>query len=439
MARGKALQRIDDVAINALSHEGRGISRIDGKTVFVYGALPGERVDIQLTRRHRDFDEADAVEIREASPRRVTPRCEVYGRCGGCASQHMDHASQLEFRTAALFDQLARVAHCEPETRLAPLTGPAWHYRRRARLGVKYVAGKGGVLVGFRERLKYFLTDMHDCHTLERAAAELIEPLRQMICELSIRERLPQIELAAGDNGLAMVLRVLAEPDANDFEHLAAFQRQHAVSIYLQRGGPATVVPLSAQTRTLNYRLAAFDVEFEFLPTDFVQINARLNEAMVARVVELLEPAAGLRVLDLFAGLGNFTLPLARSGLVVRAVEGEATLVSRARDNAQRNGLHAIEHEVADLFEDSPGAAWMRGRWDRVLLDPPRAGALQLCNAMDRLSPARIVYVSCNPATLARDAAVLVHRHGYRLESAGILDMFPQTAHVEAVAVFQRK
>ncbi|MCC5866941.1 MAG: 23S rRNA (uracil(1939)-C(5))-methyltransferase RlmD [Gammaproteobacteria bacterium] len=438
MARGKALRRIENVAIDALSHEGRGIARIDGKTVFVYGALPGERADIQLTRRHRDYDEADAVEIREASPRRVTPRCAVYGRCGGCASQHMDHALQLEFRSAALFDQLARVARCEPENRLAALTGPEWHYRRRARLGVKYVAGKGGVLVGFRERLKYYLTDMHDCHTLEADAAALLVPLRQMIGQLSIRERLPQIELAAGDDGLALVLRVLDEPTAEDHAHLAAFQAQHAVSLYLQRGGPSTVVPLSAETRPLHYRLPAFDVEFEFLPTDFVQINARLNEAMVERVVALLEPAAGLRVLDLFAGLGNFTLPLARRGMVVRAVEGEATLVARARENAQRNGLHGIEHEVADLFEDSPGNAWMRGRWDRVLLDPPRAGALQVCNIMDRLSPSRIVYVSCNPATLARDAAILVQRHGYRLESAGILDMFPQTAHVEAVAVFRR-
>ena len=438
MARGKAPRRIKDVLIEALSHEGRGIARVDGKAVFVHAALPGERVDIQLTRRHRDFDEADVLEIRQPSDRRTTPRCAVYGRCGGCAAQHMDHTLQLEFRSAALFDQLLRVARCEPPERLTPLTGPEWHYRRRARLGVKYVPGKGGVLVGFRERLKYFLTDMRDCHTLEVDAAALIEPLRGLIAQLSIRERLPQIELASGDDGLALVLRVLREPSVDDRERLAAFEAQYAVSLYLQSGGPATVVPLSEATRALHYRLSAFDVEFEFLPTDFVQINSRLNEAMVTRVVELLAPESGLRVLDLFAGLGNFTLPLARRGLAVRAVEGEATLVARARDNAQRNGLDSIEHVVADLFAESPGAAWMQGRWDRVLLDPPRAGALQVCQMMDRLEPARIVYVSCNPATLARDAAILVHHHGYRLQAAGIIDMFPQTAHVEAVAVFQR-
>lgn len=436
--RRREPRRIEGVSVESLSYEGRGIARIEGKTVFIHGALPGERVDIELTRSHRDHDEADAIAIHEASPERVTPRCEVYGRCGGCATQHMSPALQLKFREQALFDQLGRATGNAPVQRLAPLTGEAWHYRRRARLGAKYVPGKGGALVGFRERLKYFLTDMRGCHTLERKAAALIVPLRELISSLSIRERVPQIELAAGDDALALVLRVLAPPDEHDRALLDAFEAEHDVSLYLQTGGPNTVVPLSSRSRPLTYRLAAFDVEFEFLPTDFVQVNAALNEAMVGRVVDLLEPHEGLRVLDLFAGLGNFTLPLARRGCRVRAVEGERTLVARARENALRNGLPEVEHALADLFDDSPAAEWMQGRWDRVLLDPPRAGARQVCEAMDRLEPGRIVYVSCNPATLARDAGVLVQRHGYHMSAAGVLDMFPQTAHAEAVAVFDR-
>ncbi|TVQ49650.1 MAG: 23S rRNA (uracil(1939)-C(5))-methyltransferase RlmD, partial [Gammaproteobacteria bacterium] len=436
--RRRAPRRIEGVTVDSLSHEGRGIARVEGKTVFIHGALPGERVDIEVTRGHRDYDEADAIAIHQASPQRVEPRCEVYGRCGGCATQHMSAELQLAFREQALFEQLERATGGAPATRLAPLTGEPWHYRRRARLGAKYVPGKGGALVGFRERLKYYLTDMRWCHTLEREAAALIAPLRELIGSLSIRERVPQIELAAGEASLALVLRVLSPPDEHDRALLDAFEAEHDVSLYLQTGGPNTVVPLSARSRPLTYRLAAFDVEFEFLPTDFVQVNAALNEAMVCRVVELLEPREGLRVLDLFAGLGNFTLPLARRGCRVRAVEGERTLVARARENALRNGLPEVEHALADLFDESPAADWMQGRWDRVLLDPPRAGAKQVCETMDRLAPERIVYVSCNPATLARDAGVLVQRHGYQLSAAGVLDMFPQTAHAEAVAVFDR-
>ncbi|MCC5863165.1 MAG: 23S rRNA (uracil(1939)-C(5))-methyltransferase RlmD [Gammaproteobacteria bacterium] len=436
--RRRAPRRIEGVSVESLSHEGRGIARVEGKTVFIHGALPGERVDIEVTRSHRDYDEADAIAIHQASPQRVEPRCEVYGRCGGCATQHMSAELQLAFREQALFEQLERATGGAPATRLAPLTGEPWHYRRRARLGAKYVPGKGGALVGFRERLKYYLTDMRWCHTLEREAAALIAPLRELIGSLSIRERVPQIELAAGEASLALVLRVLSPPDEHDRALLDAFEAEHDVSLYLQTGGPNTVVPLSASSRPLTYRLAAFDVEFEFLPTDFVQVNAALNEAMVVRVVELLEPHEGLRVLDLFAGLGNFTLPLARRGCRVRAVEGERTLVARARENALRNGLPEVEHALADLFDESPAADWMQGRWDRVLLDPPRAGAKQVCETMDRLAPERIVYVSCNPATLARDAGVLVQRHGYQLSAAGVLDMFPQTAHAEAVAVFDR-
>lgn len=436
--RRREPRRIEGVDVESLSHEGRGVARIDGKTVFIHGALPGERVDIELTRSHRDYDEADAIAIHSPSPQRVLPRCEVYGRCGGCATQHMSAELQLAFREQALFEQLERATGAVPGMRLAPLTGEPWHYRRRARLGAKYVPGKGGALVGFRERLKYYLTDMRWCHTLEREAAALIAPLRDLVGSLSIRERVPQIELAAGEGALALVLRVLSAPDESDHARLEDFEAEHDVSLYLQTGGPDTVVPLSARSRPLSYRLADFDVTFEFLPTDFVQINAALNEAMVSRVVELIEPREGLRVLDLFAGLGNFTLPLARRGCRVRAVEGERTLVERARENALRNGLPEVEYALADLFDPGPAADWMHGRWERVLLDPPRAGALQVCESMDRLGPERIVYVSCNPATLARDAGVLVRRHGYRLSAAGVLDMFPQTAHAEAVAVFAK-
>jgi len=432
--------RLERVAVEQTSHDGRGVAHVDDKAVFVHGALAGELVDVQLRRRKRRFDEGDAVAVHEASPARVTPRCPVFGICGGCALQHMSPAAQRELKAGALTDALERIGRVTPDEVLPPLAGPVWHYRRRARLGVKYVPGKGGrVLVGFRERMSYLITDMDFCEVLVEGLARLIAPLAELIAGLSIRARVPQIEAAAGGEALALVLRVLDPPDADDRARLAAFAREHDVRLYLQPGGPDTVQPLAGDPGALHYALPEFGLELEFLPTDFIQINAGINAAMVGRVVELLDPRPEHRVLDLFCGLGNFSLALARRAGHVRGVEGDPALVSRAAGNARRNAIGNAAFISANLFDEREPRAWADGHFDRVVLDPPRAGALEVCRIMHRLGPARVVYVSCHPGTLARDAHVLVHEQGYTLSAAGVMDMFAHTAHVEAVAVFDRR
>ncbi len=436
----KPLPLFEDVHIEQTSHDGSGVAHVDGKTLFVHGAIAGERVDVQLRRRKRRHDDGQVVAVREASPNRVQPRCAVYGICGGCALQHMAPAAQLALKERALLDALERIGRVTPAEVLAPLEGPVWHYRRRARLGVKYVAAKGErALVGFRERMKYFITDMEWCEVLVEPLARLVGPLGELVSSLSIRDRVPQVEAAAGDDAVALVLRVLDPPDDADRERLRAFAAHHDVQLYLQSGGPDTVEPLDADPGPLRFAHPAFDCELEFLPTDFIQINAGINTAMVSRVVELLAPAPQHRVLDLFCGLGNFSLPLARYAGEVRGVEGEATLVSRAAANARRNGIDNARFVAANLFDEREPRPWADGRWDRVLLDPPRAGAAEVCRIMKRLGPSRVVYVSCHPGTLARDAHTLVHEQGYALTAAGVMDMFPHTGHVEAMAVFDRR
>ena len=421
-----------------LSHEAHGVARLDGKAVFVTDALPGERVMLRRVRRHRNFDEAVLESVLTPSPDRVAPACPHYGTCGGCALQHLAPAAQLAFKQSQLLENLARLGAVEPGHLLDPLTGPAWGYRRRARLGIKHVPRKGRVLVGFRERSAPYVADLHECRVLAAPLGGLLDPLADLVGRLSIATRVPQAEAAVADNACALVLRVLEPPSDADLALLRAFEREHALRLYLQPGGPATVEPLTPGRPPLRYSLPAFGLTIEFEPTDFIQVNACLNEAMVSRAVELLAAGPGDRVLDLFCGLGNFSLPLARHAGAVVGVEGDAGLVQRARRNAARQDIENVNYVVADLMAPAIDAPWATGTYEKVLLDPPRAGAREVLPVVAASGAGRVVYISCHPGSLARDAGLLVREHGFRLIAAGVMDMFPHTTHVEAMAVFER-
>jgi 23S rRNA (uracil1939-C5)-methyltransferase len=420
--------------VAGLTHAGEGVVH-GGKTAFVAGALPGEVVRFRRTARHRQHDEAQLLEVISAAPARVQPRCAHFGVCGGCALQHLEPAAQLALKEQQLRENLERVARVSPERWLPPLTGPVWGYRRRARLGAKFVRKKGRALVGFRERAAPYVAELERCEVLAAPAGGLISPLARLLDTLAIREQLPQIEVAVADNATALVLRVLASPAAEDLARLRAFAHAHGVRIYLQTGGLESVVPLEPYATALEYRLAPFDLTLAFAPTDFIQVNAAVNAALVARAVELLAPGPAARVLDLFCGLGNFTLALARHAQAVVGVEGEAALIARARANAAANGLGNAAFHVADLCAPVGEFPWMRAGYTHVLLDPPRTGARELLPALAALAPERLLYISCHPGSLARDLGVLVHEHGMRLAAAGVVDMFPHTAHVESVAL----
>jgi len=425
----------ETAVITGLTHEGEGVVH-GGKTAFVAGALAGETIRFRRIRRHRQHDDGELLEVLEASPERVVPRCPHFGVCGGCALQHLSPAAQLVAKDRELRDALARVARVTPQRWLAPLSGPQWGYRRRARLGAKFVRRKDTVVVGFRERAAPYVAQLRSCAVLAPPAGELIEPLASMLTELSIREHLPQIEVAVGDNATALVLRVLKTPSPQDAARLAAFAAAHGVRLYLQPGGLDSVRELTTSGEPLHYRLPRFDLQLEFAPTDFIQVNGAVNEALVERAVELLEPTPGAAVLDLYCGLGNFSLPLARRAARVVGVEGDAALVARARRNAQLNGVANAEFHVADLAE-APDASlpWRRRSYTHVLLDPPRTGARAVLAAVAGLVPQRLLYISCHPGSLARDLGVLVHEHGFTLAAAGVVDMFPHTAHVESLAL----
>jgi 23S rRNA (uracil1939-C5)-methyltransferase len=429
----------EEADIVDLTHEAAGVAKIDGKTVFVADALPGERVRRRRTHRQRKVDYAVTDEELRPSTDRVAPQCPHFGLCGGCALQHMAPAAQLAFKQSQLFENLARLGGVQAGRVLEPLAGPVWNYRRRARLGIKLVPRKGKVLVGFRERESPYVADLQECHVLVEPVGALMAPLGRLVESLTIAARVPQAEVAVSDDTVALVLRVLDPPAAADLERLAEFEREHGVRLYLQPGGPETVAPLAASPGpALRYRLADDDVTIEFEPTDFIQVNGALNRAMVSRAIDMLDPADGDAVLDLFCGLGNFSLPLARRVRQVVAVEGDAGLVHRARGNAQRNALGNVEFHVADLFSSVQGLPWATRGYDRVLLDPPRAGAQQILPLVAGSGAGRVVYISCHSGSLARDAGLLVREHGFRLAAAGVMDMFPHTTHVEAMAVFER-
>ena len=436
----RARRQPETATILSVTHDGRGIADTEGKKVFVAGALRGEEVRFVRRKSRRNFDEAELLDVIRASPEREQAKCAAFGRCGGCALQHISIEQQRAIKFDTLKDSLERIGRVEPGRWLEPLIGPVWSYRRRARLAVKYVSAKGRVLVGFRERHAPFITDMHCCEVLAAPVGTLIDPLSETVGRLSIRARLPQIEVAVADNATALVFRVLDSPAAEDLEELRRFGDEHGLRIYLQPGGPDSLRLLHPQgaDEPLYYALPEFDVRIEFEPVDFVQVNGEINGAMVARAVELLEPDRQDRVLDLFCGIGNFSLPLARRCAEVLGVEGDSKLVQRATANAAANAIGNAGFRQADLAAIDGSEQWLQGSWDRLLLDPSRNGAAEVANCIERIDPARIVYVSCHPGTLARDAGALVTGAGYTLEAAGIIDMFPHTAHVESIAVFKK-
>ncbi len=429
-----------EARVESLSHDGRGVTHIDGKTVFLDGALPGEKVLFEYTGSSRKHDDGRVTEVLEASADRVTPQCESFQMCGGCSLQHLDPDRQIEFKQQSMLEGLARIGKVAPETVLEPLRAEIWRYRRKARLGVRYVRKKERVLVGFREKRNSFITDVSACPVLdERVGARLAE-IGEMIHSLQARATLPQIEVAITDERVALVFRHLEPLGADDRARLQQFGAQFGFDIHLQPGGPHTVTVLTENPGALQYRHPDFDVVVEFSPMDFTQVNDGINRQMVARAVSLLDPQPDESVLDLFCGLGNFTLPLARHAAEVAGVEADAAMLRRARHNAEANGIHNTRYFAADLMaEDLGDEPWLRRTWDKILLDPPRSGAAEVIRHFGGLGARRVVYVSCHPGTLARDAGELVHRHGYRLTHAGVMDMFPHTAHVESMAVFEKR
>jgi 23S rRNA (uracil1939-C5)-methyltransferase len=413
-----------------LSHDGRGVAKLDGKAVFVTGALPGERVRARQTLRKKSFDEAATLEVLRASPDRVVPRCLHFGTCGGCALQHLAPAAQIAAKQHVLLENFERIGHVRPARVLPPLVGEPWGYRRKARMGAKWVAKKDKALVGFREQDGRFIADLSRCEVLVPQVGARLADLSALVGALEAREQIAQIELAAGDEVVVLVFR--------DREKLSDFGRRSGITVYLQPGDNASVHPLEADAPALRFALPAYDVDFDFRPLDFVQVNADMNRRMVDHALALLDPQPRDRVLDLFCGLGNFTLPLARRAGAVVGVEGDPGLVQRARDNAARLGIGNVEFHAADLAKDLRGQPWVGQGFDKLLLDPPRTGADAAIPQLPLEQVRRIVYVSCHPGSLARDAGILVREHGYRLEAAGVMDMFPHTAHVESIALFER-
>lgn len=424
------------VEVDGLSHDGRGVGRIDGKAVFIEGALPGEQVRIDHLRHSRKFGEARLVEILRPSAERVDPGCTSFGTCGGCSLQHLSPAGQLAAKQADLGEQFTRVGKVAPTRWLEPVAGPVWRYRRRARLGVKWVERKQRVLVGFRERAKPYLTDMATCPILAAPMDELITPLAQLVTRLSIRDRLPQIEVSVAEAGTFLVLRILQPLQEADRALLREFAIGRGVHIWLQPAGLDSIEPLDGD-RSLPFYTLPDGLRVEYSPVGFVQVNAEVNLQAVMLAMTLLDPGPADRVLDLFCGVGNFTLPLARRAGSVLGIEGEQALVDRAGSNAALNGITNASFLRADLAVDPGSASWAAAPCDLVLMDPPRAGAEALLPMLGRLRPRRIVYVSCHPASLARDAGLLVHQQGYSLVAAGVMDMFPHTSHVESVATFE--
>ncbi len=428
-----------EVTIDDLSHDGRGVATWGEKKVFIHGALPGERVLARLTDRKRSYDEGETVAVLEASPDRVEPRCPHFGQCGGCSLQHLDGSRQIEYKQNTLLQNLERIGKVAPDETWKPLTGPSWHYRRKARLSVRYVHKKERVLVGFRERYGRFVADMQECHVLDPRIAEQLWGLSQLIYSMDARSSIPQLEVACGDESCALVFRHLEPLSKDDLEKLRGFARETGIAVLLQPKGPATIHCLEPESLELSFRIPDYGIKMVFEPSDFVQVNAEMNHSMIARVMELLDPGADDRVLDLFCGLGNFTLPIATRAGEVTGIEGERELISRAEANAALNGIANARFYAADLNQDPSAAPWLSEPYTKVLVDPPRSGAEFILPHIAASGAERVAYVSCHPASLARDAGILVHQFGFRLLGAGVMDMFPHTGHVESIALFERK
>ncbi len=451
VALEKAVVEKEWLKVESLDLEAQGVAHnAAGKVVFIEDALPGEEVQVQVGRRKNNWEQATITALRRESSQRVTPACRYFGHCGGCKMQHFHVGAQVATKQRALEDALWHLGKVKAERVLRPIEGPAWGYRYRARLSVRYVVKKGKVLIGFHERKSSFVADMESCEVLPPHVSALLMPLRAMVAAMDQRDRVPQIELAIGDDVTAMVLRHLEPLTDADLSRLRAFGGEHGVQWWLQSKGPDTVQRLDGGGPELAYALPEFGIRMPFKPTDFTQVNPHINRVLVTRALRLLAAGPDDRVIDWFCGLGNFTLPIATQAREVLGIEGSETLVQRARDNAVLNGSSAkTAFAASNLFELTPALLASHGHADKWLVDPPREGAFALAKALADMHadpalapgyapPGRIVYVSCNPATLARDAGLLVHQAGYRCTAAGAVNMFPHTAHVESIAVFDR-
>jgi 23S rRNA (uracil1939-C5)-methyltransferase len=438
------LQEVLTARVESLDYEGRGVAHVDGKAIFIEGALPRELVQYQPSRKKKNFETAKLLNILQASSDRTEPGCDFYELCGGCAMQHADPRLQVAAKQRVLEDNLARIGKVTPERILPPIYAAQWQYRHRARLSVNYVAKKGGVLVGFREKKSSYVADMHSCEVLAGGVGRMIDPLREVFSTLDIRDRIPQVEVAVGEHVAALVLRLLEPLTSNDEVKLKAFADVHKIQWWAQVKGPDTAVPwYPLDAPELTYLLPEFELTILFRPTEFTQVNHAVNRLMVSRAMHLLAPQTGEDIADLFCGLGNFSLPIARLGANVIGVEGSESLVQRAADNATRNGLsHASRFFAADLYTDQESAMKKIPPVAKMLIDPPRDGALEVCKLLGpdlRPELKRIVYVACSPSTLARDAGLLVHTQGFTLKAAGVVNMFPHTGHVESIALFERE
>ncbi|RBP51532.1 23S rRNA (uracil(1939)-C(5))-methyltransferase RlmD [Arenicella xantha] len=433
-----------EISIDSLAHDGRGVGRgEDGKVVFVDFALPGERVMYVPVMNRKSYLFGTTLEVLEPSEHRIEPKCPVFGQCGGCVLQHLETHMQIQYKQQALLENFKKIGNVQPESLLEPMVGAHWGYRRRARLGAKFVPKKGGMIVGFRERNSSYIQPTEQCEVLYPEVSALLPILRATLEQVSCNDKLPQVEISVADNATVMVLRHLEPLLQQDLEILTQFAKQHDVQLFLQPGNLKSVHPLyPAAPEALYYDFPAFDIRVEFLPTDFIQVNGSINEQLVVRAVELLDVQDSDRVLDLFCGVGNFTLPLARRAGQVIGVEGDQALVNRAHHNRELNKLENVDFHFGDLFKEDMTSeshgGWLDQTFDKILLDPPRSGAAEMIKRIPQLNPSKVVYVSCGPATLARDAGVMVNEHGYRMTQAGVIDMFPHTAHVESIAVFEK-
>lgn len=438
-SRHKLPQEPVELTIEDLTHDGRGVAKWNDKVVFVQNALPGEVVMGKLNRITRNYNEALAVEVLKASDDRVEPKCEFYTVCNGCSMMHLEESKQIDFKFNTLKSNFHKMAHAEPKKWLKPLTDSHWNYRRRARLSVKWVHAKDKMLVGFREKNGRFVAEMNHCHVLEKPLADLLKPLATLFAQTSIKQSIPQVECSMGDNVISLIIRHMKPFESDDIMLLKQFSQDHQLQIYLQSKGPKTVTSLESYEQSLNFELNEFGLRYEFLPNDFIQVNRLMNEKMIMQALTAMSLNNGDVVLDLFCGLGNFTLPIAQTAAEVVGVEGDQQLVERARYNAKLNQIENVEFFKADLTQNQDENEWFKKDFNKVLIDPPRSGAWEILPLIAKTSAKTLVYVSCHPASLARDTERLVNELGFTLETAGVMDMFPHTSHVESMAIFSRK
>ncbi len=445
MARRRRRQKLPQdpvqVTIESVSHDGKGVCHIDDMTVFIDGALEGEELTFIYTNKRKNVAEGKVHEVIKASPFRVEPQCPHFAVCGGCSLQHLDETQQIVLKQGVLLENLKRIGKALPQTVLEPLTGPHWGYRRKARLGVRFVVKKDKMLVGFREKHSNFLAELESCKVLYPPVGLHLTELSDVLRSLSIYQKIPQIEVAYGDEQGAFIVRHLEPFSDEDRQKLLAYARKMDLHLYLQPKGPDSITrlwPADDAFRPLSYALPEYNIVHEFKPTDFTQVNSHINQKMINLALDLLDPQPGDQVLDLFCGLGNFTLPLARKAAHVTGVEGSSDLVIRAKKNAHSNDITNVDFYAADLFADFSAMTWAQKKYDRILLDPARSGAKEIVEYLAKFAAHTVVYVSCNPSTLARDTEIMVHKNAYKLIKAGVMDMFPHTAHVESIALFRK-